>query len=603
MKYLAHLNKYFYKYRVRFLSGICFIFISNYFLSLQPQIIGQALDMVIENIALYRMYDGFGLQAELFDYFGKVLLYFGLVVVGLALLMGAFLFMVRQTVIVMSRLIEYDLKKELFAQYENLHLAFYKKNSTGDLMARIVEDVSKVRMYVGPALLYGINLVALFSLVIYSMLKVSPRLTLYCLAPLPVLSLSIYYVSYMIHQRSEKIQRQLSTLTSQVQEVFSGIRVVKSYGQEAQMSRHFDHETQVYMDRTLDLAKVNAFFQPTMLVLIGASTVITVYFGGIQVANGNITTGNIAEFVIYVNMLTWPVTALGWISSIIQQASASQKRINEFLDIKPEITNPVKASKPNGTLTGNIVFENVGFEYPDTGIQALEGVSFALQPGQKMAIIGRTGSGKSTIADLLLRLYDVTEGSIRLDGKDLREHDLSTLRTRIGYVPQDVFLFSDTISNNVRFGKPSASQEEVEQFTKYASIHNELLELPEGYDTMVGERGVTLSGGQKQRVSIARALIKQPDIVILDDCLSAVDTNTEKEILGYFKEHLANKTAIIITHRIYSLLSFDKIIVMDGGRVVEEGTHEELLKANGYYKAQYDKQNENGNGNENENEN
>ena len=590
MHHLAYLNKYFLKYRFRLGLGFLFIFISNYFLSLQPQVIRQALDMVIDNIALYRMYDGFELQKQVFGHFGKVLMFFGMVVVALALLMGTFLFMVRQTIIVMSRLIEYDLKKELFAHYENLHQSFYKTNNTGDLMARIVEDVSKVRMYLGPAILYGINLVALFSLVIYAMIKVSPELTMYCLVPLPILSLSIYYVSSLIHRQSEKIQRQLANLTSITQEVYSGIRVVKSYVQEKPMNQYFDKETQIYMDHSLSLARVNALFHPTMLVLIGFSTIITVYFGGIQVAKGNITTGNIAEFIIYVGMLTWPVTALGWISSIIQQASASQKRLNEFLEIKPQIVNQADSTENKKGLQGGIAFKNVSFTYPHTGIQALKDINFSLKPGQKMAIIGRTGSGKSTIGDLLLRLYDVSKGEIQIDDKNIKVHDLSNLRRSIGYVPQDVFLFSDTISNNVRFGKMDAPQAEVEQFAKYAAIHNELAELPEGYDTMVGERGVTLSGGQKQRMSIARALIKEPDIVILDDCLSAVDTTTEKMILGYLDKNLADKTAIIITHRIYSLLSFDKILVMDDGKIVEEGTHRELLTRNGYYKEQFEKQ-------------
>ncbi len=578
------------KYRVRLGLGILFIFISNYFLSLQPQVIRQALDMVIENISLYRMYDGFEMQKKVFSHFGKVLWYFGMVVVALALLMGVFLFLVRQTVIVMSRLIEYDLRKEIFDHYEKLDQAFYKKNSTGDLMARIVEDVSKVRMYLGPAILYGINLLALFSLVIYAMLSVSPELTMYCLAPLPFLSISIYYVSHLIHKHSETIQKQLSNLTSITQEVYSGIRVVKSYVQESPMNNYFKNETQEYMNRSLKLAKVNAFFHPTMIVLIGMSTIITVYFGGIQVAKGNITTGNIAEFIIYVNMLTWPVTALGWISSIIQQASASQKRINEFLSTSPTIESPLKTPGKEKGLEGSIEFENVSFTYPDTGIKALKNINFSLKPGQKIAIIGRTGSGKTTIGELLIRLYDVSTGSIKVDGIDVRHLDLSVLRTAIGFVPQDVFLFSDTISNNVRFGKMHASQDEIERFTKHAAIYDELSGLPEGFDTMVGERGVTLSGGQKQRMSIARALIKEPDIVILDDCLSAVDTNTEKVILGYLRDNLAEKTAIIITHRIYSLLSFDKIIVLDEGEIVEEGTHEELLQRNGYYKEQFEKQ-------------
>lgn len=593
MKHLLFLNKYFLKYKVRLLLGILFIFISNYFQALQPQVIRQALDMVFDNISLYQLYNGFDNQSVVFQHFGSVLLKFGLLVLALALLMGFFLFLVRQTIIVMSRLIEYDLRKEIFAHYEELHLAFYKKNSTGDLMSRIMEDVSKVRMYLGPAILYGINLLSLFILVIISMLNVSVELTLYSLAPLPILSVSIYYVSSLINKNSEKIQRQLSRLTSISQEVFSGIRVVKSYVQEAPMGRHFQAESQAYMDKSLKLAKVDAMFHPTMLLLIGLSTIITVYVGGIQVAKGNATPGNIAEFIIYVNMLTWPVTSLGWISSLIQQAAASQKRINEFLGTPSVVLNPVLPSK-NGVQTpglqGHIVFDNVNFVYPDTGIQGLNNVSFELLPGQKMAIIGRTGCGKSTVADLLVRLYDVTAGRILMDGKDLRQTDLSLLRRNIGYVPQDVFLFSDTVSDNIRFGKPNATEVQVREFARHAAIYDEIEELPDGFDTMVGERGVTLSGGQKQRISIARALIKQPAVLLLDDCLSAVDTNTEKRILGYLRDDLADKTAIIITHRIYSLLEFDKIIVLDDGEIVENGTHDELLAVRGYYFDLYEKQ-------------
>ncbi|MCB9286340.1 MAG: ABC transporter ATP-binding protein [Lewinellaceae bacterium] len=587
MKELAYLNKFFLRYRWRFLLGVIFVSVSNYFRVLQPQMIREALDLVVENIGLFGLFNGFDMQPELFKILGRSLLYFGVLVLILALLMGIFMYLMRQTIIVMSRLVEYDMRKEIFAHYQRLSLAFYKRNNTGDLMSRITEDVSKVRMYLGPAVLYGINLLSLFVLVIYSMLRVNVELTLYSLAPLPLLSISIYYVSSLINKKSEVIQRQLATLNSSAQEVYSGIRVVKSYVQEGAMSGFFAEQSDDYKAKSLNLAKVDAFFYPLMILLIGASTVITVYVGGLQVVRGAITPGNIAEFVIYVNMLTWPVTAIGWIASIVQQAAASQKRINEFLNTPPEITNPSDAIDP---VKGLVEFDEVDFTYPDTGIKALKKVSFRLEPGQKMAIIGRTGSGKTTIADLLARMYDVSSGAIRIDGKDIREHHLGQLRQHIGYVPQDVFLFSDTIANNIAFGKRDASREEIESHARHAAVYDDIMELSDGFDTAVGERGVTLSGGQKQRVSIARAFVKKPDIVLLDDCLSAVDTKTEKQILGYLSGALSNKTAIIITHRIYSLLNFDKIIVMEDGAVVEEGTHEELLRKNGYYQELFEKQ-------------
>ncbi|MEO1518958.1 MAG: ABC transporter ATP-binding protein [Bacteroidota bacterium] len=587
MKQLAFLNKYFIKYRWRLLFGILFVSLSNYFRVLQPQMIRQALDLVIENIGLYHLFNGFDNKLALFQQLGKTLLFFGVLVLLLALVMGVFMYFMRQTIIVMSRLIEYDIRKEIFAHYETLSLGFYKRNNTGDLMARITEDVSKVRMYLGPALLYGINLVSLFVMVIASMISVSPTLTLYCLLPLPILSISIYYVSNLINKRSEIIQKQLAKLNSTAQEVYSGIRVVKSYAQELPMARFFGGQSDDYKDKSMDLARVNAAFYPVMLLLIGASTILTVYVGGWQVVQGNITPGNIAEFVIYVNMLTWPVTAIGWIASIVQQAAASQKRINEFLNTKAEVTNQ---HTEKGDLKGKIVFDRVSFTYPDSGIEALKDLSFELLPGQKMAIVGRTGSGKTTIADLLVRMYDVSEGQIRIDGKDIRQHDLSNLRSRVGYVPQDVFLFSDSIAQNVSFGRADASRQQVEQYSRYAAVYDDIMGLSEGFDTLVGERGVTLSGGQKQRVSIARALIKQPDIVLLDDCLSAVDTTTEQQILGYLSKELADKTAIIITHRIHSLLQFDKIIVLDQGHISEMGTHESLLQQKGFYYEMYERQ-------------
>ncbi len=584
---MQYLNSYFVKYKWHLLLGIVFVALSNYFRVLQPQAIRQALDLVYENVRSYRLYDGFEAQQALLSSIGSSLLSFGLLVMLLAVIMGIFMYYMRQTIIVMSRLIEYDLRKELYDHYQKMDLAFFKKTMTGDLMARISEDVSKVRMYLGPAVLYGINLSTLFVMVIYSMFSVSPELSWYCLLPLPILSLSIYFVSSIIHKKSEVIQRQLARLNSISQEVFSGIRVVKSYTHEPHMLQYFSAECDVYKDKSMNLATVNALFFPLMLLIIGASTILTIYFGGVQVYKGNITPGNIAEFVIYVNMLTWPVTAIGWIASIVQQAEASQGRINEFLSVSPVIVNTVEEESK---LSGLIEFDQVTFNYPDTGIRALHEVSFTLRPGEKLAIVGRTGSGKTTIAELLVRMYDVQDGTIKLDGLDIRKHNLAALRRQVGYVPQDVFLFSTTIEKNIGFGKDEMSDGEAAHYAERAAIKDDILALPEGFDTMVGERGVTLSGGQKQRISIARAFIKKPSIVVMDDCLSAVDTDTENKIVGFLEEDLGDTTTIIITHRIYGSLVFDKIIVLDEGKIIEEGNHEDLLQLGGYYAEMYERQ-------------
>jgi len=583
LKNLFYLNKYFYKYRIRLTLGIVFVALSNYFGVLIPQQIREALDFVQAEIQNYKS-AGEVVQSELVHN----LLVFAGIVIGFSLLKGIFMYFMRQTIIVMSRLIEYDLRKEIFGHMERMDLAYYKRNKTGDFMSRISEDVSKVRMYLGPATLYGINLVTLFTLTIYSMFKVSVTLSLYTLIPLPILSLSIYYVSSRINFRSSLIQKQLSALTSVAQEVYSGIRVIKSYVKEDQFASYFEKESEAFKAKSLDLARINALFFPVMILLISASTVIVIYAGGLEVAKGNITTGNIAEFIIYVNMLTWPVTSIGWIASLIQQAEASQQRINELLNEKSELQRTGEVIE---NLQGDIQFKNVSFVYPDTGIKALTNVSFHLRPGEKMAIIGKTASGKSTIADLILRMYDPSEGEILIDGKNIKLHDLDNIRRKIGYVPQDVFLFSDTVTNNIGFGKGSITQEEAETYAAHAAIHAEIADLPEGYETMMGERGVTLSGGQKQRISIARAFVKDPDIVILDDCLSAVDTDTEQKIMQYLNEALQNRTSIIITHRIHNLLSFDKILVLEDGEIAEIGTHDELLEKGGYYKEMLEQQN------------
>ena len=591
MKELQSLNIYFLRYKWHLIGGIVFVTVSNYFRILQPQMLRKALDLVVDNINLYKNIEGFATQSELYAILSKSLMMFGIIVLILALLMGIFMYFMRQTIIVMSRLIEYDVRKKVYDHYQDLSISFYKRNNTGDMMSRITEDVNKVRNYLGPTILYGANLITLSTLVIYSMISISPTLTYYSLLPLPFLIISIYYVSTQINRRSEKIQRQLAALTSTAQEAYSGIRVVKSYVREEPIVQHFAEQSEVYKGKALGLAKIDNAFFPLMLLCIGASTIITVYVGGLQVVDGTITPGNIAEFVIYVNMLTWPVTSVGWIASLTQQAAASMTRINEFLKTKSDIVNQPKPELNNiSRFEGDIEFKNVTFRYPDTGILALKNINFHLRKGEKMAIIGRTGSGKTTIADLLLRMYDVTEGGVKIDGHDIKDLNINTLRQRIGYVPQDVFLFSDNVSGNIAFGKAGAAQEEINNFARHAAVYDDIMGLSDGFNTLVGERGVTLSGGQKQRISIARALIKQPDIVMLDDCLSAVDTTTEQTILGYLNNALADKTAIIITHRIYGLLQFDKIIVLEQGEITEQGTHEELLANKGYYYEMFEQQ-------------
>lgn len=549
--------------------------------------IREALDLVFENIQLYDNLDGFELQSYFYSYITKVLTYFGILVVILAIMMGIFMYFMRQTIIVMSRLIEYDLRKKVYDHYQELDLSFYRKNNTGDMMARITEDVNKVRTYLGPAVLYGINLTFLVIFVMYSMFSVNVKLSFYTLLPLPLLSVSIYYVSNIINRKSSIIQKQLAFLNSLAQEVYSGIRVVKSYVQEKPMGKYFLHQSNDFRTKSLSLAKVNALFYPLMVLLIGTSTIVTIFVGGMQVMAGTITPGNIAEFVIYVNMLTWPVTSIGWIASVVQQAEASMERINHFLETEPKIKNTSDLPLPP---RGTIEFKNVSFVYPDTGIQALKDINFKIQPGEKVGIVGRTAAGKTTIADLLLRMFDPTDGRILIDNKDISAYNLRSLRDKIAYIPQDIFLFSDTIANNIAFGVEESKREEIIHYAKNAAVHEDIIGLPHQYDTYVGERGVTLSGGQKQRISIARAFIKSPDIIVMDDCLSAVDTSTEQKIIGYLREALADKTTILVTHRLNILSEFDRILVLDRGIIVEEGTHDVLLKKGGHYAEIFEQQ-------------
>ncbi|UYZ62169.1 ABC transporter ATP-binding protein [Hymenobacter weizhouensis] len=588
MRALSATNKYLLRYKWHFLGGVLFVALSTLLAIFPAQIVRYAFDLVGEGIDLYYLYAGTPAQSGVYSLFGRNILLYGVLILLMALLRGIFLFFMRQTLIVMSRHIENDQKNEVYEHYQSLPLSFYRRNSTGDLMSRISEDVGRVRMYIGPAIMYFLQLVILFVLIVPLMLMVNVKLTLYTLLPLPILSISIFYVNNLIERKSDEIQRSLAGMTTFVQEAFSGIRVLKSFVREEDSHRQFTLASDEYKQKSLSLNFVNSLFFPLILFLVGLSTIITVWIGGQEVIRGTITTGSIAEFLIYVNLLTWPVTALGWTSSLVQRAEASQARINEFLNQKTDI---VSRQNLEVELQGDIVFDHVSFTYPDTGIQALRDVSFRIRPGQTLAIIGNTGSGKSTIAALLCRLYDVTQGRILLDGHDLRDLSLRTLRSQIGYVPQDVFLFSDTIRNNINFGLENPTEERMIQAAKDANVYDNIVQFQEGFDTKLGERGITLSGGQKQRVSIARALVKEPKILILDDALSAVDTNTENAILGALQRIMHNRTSLIISHRVSSVKLADEILVLDDGQIVQHGTHEALMQdQDGLYRALYERQ-------------
>ncbi len=579
MRELQHVNKYFYKYRYKLLAGVLITIVARIFLLFTPELVGNSVD-VIDN---YRK----GVTTDL-DVVKSKLLINVLYIVGAAVIGGVFTFLMRQTIIYVSRQIEYDLKNEVYQQYQRLSLDFYKSNRTGDLMSRISEDVGKVREYAGPALMYSINTVTLFVIALILMFNSAPTLTLYTIIPLPILSYFIYILSKSIHKRSTIVQQWLSKLSTFTQETFSGISVIKSYGIEGGTNADFDKLSAESRQKNIDLVKIQALFFPLMIFLIGLSNIIVIYIGGKQYINGEIESlGVIAKFIIYVNLLTWPVATVGWVTSVIQQAEASQKRINEFLKQEPTIKNNV--TEPSH-IEGNIEFINVSFTYPDTNIQALKNVSFKLNRGETLAIIGKTGSGKSTILDLIGRLYDVTSGEIKIDGTPIENLNLISLRDHLGYVPQDAFLFSDSIKNNIMFGKEDATEEEVINAAKNADVHKNIKGFTKGYDTVLGERGMTLSGGQKQRISIARAIIKAPQILLFDDCLSAVDTETEEKILNNLKTITKGKTTIIVSHRVSSAKSADKIIVLDQGKIIQTGAHDTLIGADGYYNELYIKQ-------------
>ena len=578
MKSLKYLNKYFIKYKWRLLVGI-FITILSKILALQiPVIIRKSLNSV-EDFIKNDIIDKSTIENQLFWNL--------LTIVGVAVLAGLLTFIMRQMIIVTSRLIEFDLKNEIYEQYQKLPINFYKKNRTGDLMNRISEDVSKVRMYFGPALMYSINMIFLFVVGFTQMTKIDPTLTMYTLIPFPILSISIFYISKVINQRSTIVQEYLSKLTTYNQEFFSGINVVKSYGIEPMVIAGFDKLADESKEKNIDLYKVQALFFPLMILLIGISNLTVIYVGGNQYINGEIQIGVIAEFMLYVNMLTWPVAVVGWVTSMVQQAEASQKRINEFLKEVPEIQNTTSNSFK---IEGDIEFRNVSITYDDTNITALKDVNFSVKKGQKVAILGKTGSGKSSITNLISRLYDVDNGTVLIDNTPIKEINLIDLRKDIGFVPQDPFLFSDTISNNIKFGNEKATNQEIINAAKKAVVHQNILDFKDGYNTILGERGVTLSGGQKQRVSIARAIIKNPQILIFDDCLSAVDTETEERILTNLEQVSKNKTTFIISHRVSSAKNADQIIILDKGEIIQQGPHNQLINEKGYYKELYEQQ-------------
>ena len=587
MKELAYLNKYLLRYKWHLILGLVFVIISNIFKIYPAQMVRHSIDLVTDNLGLYKSFSGTAVQDSFFGVFSSSILFYALLILVMALLHGLFLYFVRQTLIVMSRLVEYDLKNDIFAHYETLPLSFYRRNNTGDLMNRISEDVGRVRMYLGPSIMYGLQLVTLFVMLIPIMFGISSTLTWYALIPLPLLSIGTFYVNNIVEHQSEQIQKSQSRLSTFVQEAFSGIRVLKSFTREKQSVESFAVESNRYKDQSMKLTLVQSLFFPLIGALVGLSTILTIYAGSVEVMKGALTFGHIAEFIIYVNLLTWPVASLGWTTSLVQRAEASQKRINEFLQTQTDIVSEKNLVRE---LEGKIEFRNVSLTYPDTGIQALKDVSFEVHPGESLAIIGTTGSGKSSITQIITRLYDTTAGDVLIDDISIRDFDLVSLRSQMGVVPQDVFLFSDTIFNNIAFGLRQPDESRIIQAARDADVYDNIMGFPLGFNTRVGERGITLSGGQKQRVSIARAVVREPKILILDDALSAVDTKTENTILNAMRKIMVGRTTVIISHRVSSAKLANKIIVLDDGNIVESGTHDELLSKAGVYSELYEKQ-------------
>jgi len=591
LKELKSLNKFLLRYKWRLILGVIFIICANWFNLYPAQIFRNAIDVVVETINKNKLIAEGKLQSEIVADLAKVILIFTVLLLVVALIKGIFTFFMRYTIIMVSRFIEFDLKNEIYNHYQKLDTSFYKENKTGDIMNRIGDDVSQVRMYLGPSIMYLINLIVLFTLVIITMVNINAELSLYILLPLPILSITIYYVSRLINIKSERMQRQLSKLFNLSQETFSGIRVIKAYNKSNSTIKKFNKEAENYRSIAMNLATTESLFYPVILFLPVLSTLITIYVGGLAVIEGTITYGNIGEFVIYINLLTWPVASLGWVTSLIQRAVASQKRINEFLLTEPKIKNN---SEQAIKIKGAIEFRNVQFTYPESGIKALRDISFKIEPGKTLAIVGKTGSGKSTIIQLLNRLYDITKGEILIDNSPIQTINLNELRSQTGCVMQDVFLFSDSVKNNISFGtyvnNGNSKIEDIKWAAKQALVHENIKNFKDGYETVIGERGVTLSGGQKQRVSIARALLKKPQILLFDDCLSAVDTETEENILMNLKHIMENKTTIIVSHRISSIKNADHIIMIENGKIIEEGNHEKLINNKGKYESLYKKQ-------------